>query len=87
MGEILPNFNSATKRQEAGRHEVHDYSDNSIFKSLQYFRDILVDLNNQYGGDENKALTGFRTSLFKKYQDIVASAEGGITLVTAENIR
>jgi hypothetical protein len=85
LGEVIINFNSQTNQQELGRHEVHDYQNDRIVKMMAKFANELIDLQNDFGGNENKDLTSMRCHLFDKYQKMVADGVEGTTDVTAAN--
>ena len=49
------------------------------------FANELIDLQNDFGGNENKDLTSMRCNLFDKYQKMVADGVEGTTEITAAN--
>ena len=85
LGDIVPFYNTATKLGDPDRHEVHDYSDKLLVRSLGLFQDKYNELVDKLGGDEQNVTT-VKGDLYQELKAFILNPEPPTTLITEENI-
>ena len=85
IGDIVPFYNTATKLGDPDRHEVHDYSDKLLVRSLGLFQDKYNELVDKLGGDEQNVTT-VKGDLYQELKAFILNPEPPTSLITEENI-